>query len=835
MKTLKLIVAALVFACVQVVFAQYNYCKGTVYFKAPDDWTEAYIGGFLVNDLQKMTLNGFGFYEYNLANLGLTDRPYFSIGNQANPSGVKIVTATTFNGEPTNFLDSGWPTNDASLPCPGEGRVIYVTENPLVPGKTYVGENPPNAKFLYVLQPNQEEWLYGKMIMHYEIDGVGKDTAMTIAHDMCGWFKMVFAEPPSKIYFYSERYPGARFGMGGLESEVLEPIDLNLLYEFVGSNQLYFIPEKNMWPDEENQGWYGNDPGVDGVCSFVLAGLIYDTDMSLNPAFTDCCTTEKTRNAPGPDSCVGVQHGLVLEDLGPDNKPVFAGTPKANKCFVSEKYFNALFNYEPNVNEVKCYDIPFRHYGNDSRWGFNSDSMVTNGLIGGFHPIENYMDADVITKDGVPMGPLVAARAKREAAGPVPNNSKEVFGVELDYVCSNAGFAGEMDCQGYFASGSEFNKGTVDLWCWGSYCDPSFKRWGYDSNDNNSEYEKRNQHFCMETHAKFTYHEDDEFTIIGDDDIWVFINRKLVVDNGGAHLPAPGHVVLKNLNTAYGAAFLVPGQDYPLDIFFCDRRTTMSDLTIKTNMNLMQFAGSGVGISLETEEVATGIRLNICVSQSGGGDCASVALGSGSQGVTQCGNEITLPINYSIVDSHGDAVPNCADCSALIPNQVNYGGIDLTNPRVPVVYQDKMVALAPGSYKLAIEIAGKTAYHRFRVGGETEDDSNSSTQTSSSSGKSSDGSETKSSSSKMAKSSSSYADDDFASPSFSIRMTAPFEFVIVLDEPAANSKKTFAVMDLQGGVLQEGVIESAETTVPVLSKGSYVVKVGLGYRRVNIR
>jgi fibro-slime domain-containing protein len=86
--------------------------------------------------------------------------------------------------------------------------------------------------------------------------------------------------------------------------------------------------------------------------------------------------------------------------------------------------------------------------------------------------------------------------------------------------------------------------------------------------------------------------EDQEFTFRSDDDIWVFINKKLALDNGVAHLAAPGHVVLKNLNKTYGKNFLVPGKEYPLDIFFCDRRTTMSNVIIKTNIFIRQ-TGSG--------------------------------------------------------------------------------------------------------------------------------------------------------------------------------------------------------------------------------------------------
>ena len=76
---------------------------------------------------------------------------------------------------------------------------------------------------------------------------------------------------------------------------------------------------------------------------------------------------------------------------------------------------------------------------------------------------------------------------------------------------------------------------------------------------------------------------------------------------------------------------------------------------------------------------------------------------------------------------------------------------------------------------------------------------------------------------------------EFASPSFRIKMVGPFEFAIVMNDSATTSRKSYAVMDLQGRVLLNGSITSDETLVPVLNSGSYIVKVGIGYRRVNIR
>ena len=135
--------------------------------------------------------------------------------------------------------------------------------------------------------------------------------------------------------------------------------------------------------------------------------------MLVNAAFSDAVGADKGHAPAGVENCVGVQHGLVLEDLGPDNKPVFSGTATADACFGGSgaaTNFKALFNYVSGMNEVQCYDIPFRHYGNDSRWSFLSDSVVTNGLVGGFFPLENSTDAGVVTLNvnGVPTlaGPL---------------------------------------------------------------------------------------------------------------------------------------------------------------------------------------------------------------------------------------------------------------------------------------------------------------------------------------------------------------------------------------------------------------------------------------------
>ena len=76
---------------------------------------------------------------------------------------------------------------------------------------------------------------------------------------------------------------------------------------------------------------------------------------------------------------------------------------------------------------------------------------------------------------------------------------------------------------------------------------------------------------------------------------------------------------------------------------------------------------------------------------------------------------------------------------------------------------------------------------------------------------------------------------EYAYPTFHVRMVAPFEFEIVMFESLPSLAKQYAVMDMKGQVLSVGELNSKETRVKVPTRGAYVVKVGLGYKRVNVK
>ena len=72
-------------------------------------------------------------------------------------------------------------------------------------------------------------------------------------------------------------------------------------------------------------------------------------------------------------------------------------------------------------------------------------------------------------------------------------------------------------------------------------------------------------------------------------------------------------------------------------------------------------------------------------------------------------------------------------------------------------------------------------------------------------------------------------------PDFYVKMIGPFEFEIVLDESAPSIAKKYAVMDIKGQVLSVGELNDKNAYVKVPTRGAYIVKLGLSYKRVNVR
>ena len=554
-----------------------------------------------------------------------------------------------------------------------------------------------------------------------------------------------------------------------------EEIDLDGLFDTFKNdadyeNALYFVADEKKASELTGFqfGWYLKRPAITGNCSYNLAARIYDTDASLHPAFScyggpsdpkphdpnpdhDACQlVNQTNAAAGANKaaalkaiyeCIGVTPGIVESTLDPTTKkPKLSSAGK--KCFMDDKYFDMLFTHVEGVNEVTCFDMPFTR-ADDGKWEFDSDFFTSPGLDtpvqGGFYPAEATTALKVKEADST-QTELPAARTKRGAEGPVfyGPTLREVDNAtgmpKIDILCNGPGWTGGNKCDGLFADGEgteTFYQGlslaNKDACVFGWSCpDKAPAGWAFFvdgtetsaasgsprwSSKEKSEDPKtvnggRNQHFCFESHAEFRFKPGLKFNFRGDDDIWVYIDNKLAVDLGGTHLAAPAYVDLDKFMPNAKT-----DSTYDIDIFFCDRRTTMSNVRIKTNM----FIEQNVGIKAEGHQnsnedfKATGgnNKFKLKYSQSGGGSCAA-ARGTATvlegKAITDAGYKITYQLTTDKSGSDPTATKISEEEFEANPIQLD-GIIDVSEPGEPMINEIKLKkVLPPGTWYLRIKI-----------------------------------------------------------------------------------------------------------------------------------
>ena len=97
--------------------------------------------------------------------------------------------------------------------------------------------------------------------------------------------------------------------------------------------------------------------------------------------------------------------------------------------------------------------------------------------------------------------------------------------------------------------------------------------------------ERHNFGFTMIIKAVFEYEPGLYFDFLGDDDVWVFIDRRLAVDIGGQHGQVACAVDLDTIGQNTGDK-LVPGKIYDFHIFYAERHTSSSNFRMHTSIDL---------------------------------------------------------------------------------------------------------------------------------------------------------------------------------------------------------------------------------------------------------
>lgn len=612
MKFLKILLSAVAIAGVQNALAK---CEGTLYLMPPEDWMVKF---YVMTDSTSTEASPrydaeTRYFKVDLAQAksGENDST-FALANRLYMPMKYIVQAEWNNAVNEDFR---YLKGKTDIKCPGAGNSVFVLEDPEQPGKTLVASEKPKIKYLYFLPPDKEEWWVTPPMW----SGDGKYASgkpLKPAEDRCGWFytSWVYGNVPSDFIIFKKGDESLKeaIGIDGLGA-ALEPIALDMVFEVYEKDTLFFFADTDMAP-AGGDIIAESDYDASGNCSYFLQMTFYDTDASLHGAFTcddypnmganACYSANAKYNYPGEGAkntvpCIGVTPGIVADLLDPQTKkPTYNA---ASGCFVSAEAFNAMFKATPDVNVVHEFGSRGVYFYMNQNGLWQYDSYWSTNPSQAFTPLNDLADS---VKNDKCTGTCATAATLREEYGAVrygmasndlaknfiSDKAQQALGDVYDWSLTEPK-TGLPYIDLYPVSTGEFADGdkpnVYDVLSW----DERVKSEG-------------NQHFCLETHSMFTYRPGAFLAVRGDDDIWVYIDNKLAIDLGGLHMPAPGYVNLDEFAGASGK--LVAGEIYDFDMFLCDRRTTMSNLHILTNLILagLDKPGNTDAVSKPTVRVA---------------------------------------------------------------------------------------------------------------------------------------------------------------------------------------------------------------------------------------
>jgi fibro-slime domain-containing protein len=251
---------------------------------------------------------------------------------------------------------------------------------------------------------------------------------------------------------------------------------------------------------------------------------------------------------PSGNGCEGACTGVVESALDKDGKPVYTAITTPGVTIESKATFAEWYRTTPDINHPTAAKLALWKNSKGSyvnRYGANGEQWKT-GVDG--NPLFFPVDGDTFT----PASELSAAQ--------VP-----------------------------------------------AFYDPSLP---YDV-DPSGKQRLHNFSFTSEVRYWFKYEAGNTYQLdfVGDDDVWVFINKKLAVDLGGLHPPASGSVTL-DAAAAAKLGNLQTGNVYEVAVFQAERHTTASSYKLTLNgFNASQTTcvpTCGDGVAVADEECDSG-------------------------------------------------------------------------------------------------------------------------------------------------------------------------------------------------------------------------------------
>ena len=358
------------------------------------------------------------------------------------------------------------------------------------------------------------------------VESMGEVVKMAPLADTCGWYSGTYYKHVDdwRVYF-RQTFGMERYGGKGVVAEKDELDSLISLDSSLASHDTVWV-----YPNPK-QRYEPNDttvyPGILGICpSLKISALVVDW---AGEGF----------------------HDSIDVDFG----NIWSGNPYTTVLFNGEEYSNCKAEHSATYDGVAL--------------GMVQDTLV-NGLPARVdslsYPWSECSAAHEIEKWFVPQ--VVAA----DAAGKEYTNA---VCRDIDLVLDEEGFwladiSENNEDGGFFPIDNlEFLDSAKTV------RNPKFD-WDEQLTKNGK---KHNYSFAMKISAQFKYIKGQYFEFRGDDDVWVFINNRLVVDIGGCHNPVERAVDMDTLG-------IIEGREYPFHIFFSERNANGSNFKMRTSINL---------------------------------------------------------------------------------------------------------------------------------------------------------------------------------------------------------------------------------------------------------